>query len=132
MVTALIPWIMLPLRLILGVICIIRGYPKLKVPERAATVFLKIGMPSTKLSAVIIALTEFFGGIALVLGFSTRIIAALLIAELTVVAWRKIKIRKRYHSDYKLDLLLIIISIILLILGSGGLSVDQRFGWRLG
>ena len=82
-----------------------------------------------KLSAIIFAIIEVFGGIALILGFATRIVTALLIIETAVLAYKK-KVKKK--KGYEFDLALIAAFIILFFLGSGSLSIDQMFGWLLG
>ncbi|MBL7100715.1 MAG: DoxX family protein [Nanoarchaeota archaeon] len=129
----LIPWAVLPLRLILGILYVTRGYPKIKSPERTATLFLRLKIPSTKLSAAIVAVIEFFGGIALIIGFSTRIVAILLALNIAIFTYlKKSKKKKSFASNYGYELMLLIAFGILIIFGAGNLSIDQTFGWLLG
>lgn len=128
MATEFIMLALLPLRLALGIICIIRGTPKLSI-EKTSTIFLKLGIPAVKLSAILAAIIEVFGGVALIIGFATRIVAALLVIETAVLAYKK-KVKKK--KGYEFDLVLIAAFIILFFLGSGSVSIDQMFGWLLG
>ena len=87
-------WGMLLLRLALAAVCIAQGYVKLFImgPDMvAAKLFTPIGIPLPLLSAWVVALVEFIGGIALALGLFTRI-AALLIGIVMVVAIFTVKI----------------------------------------
>lgn len=129
----LISWLVVPLRLILGILFVIHGYPKLKSPERTATHFLKLKIPMPKLSAITIAIIEFFGGIALIIGFLTRIIAALLVINTIIIAYKKkTKSKETFIEKYGFELILIAVLITLVLLGAGNLSIDKMFGWLLG
>ncbi len=126
-------WAALPLRLMLGILYIIHGYPKIKSPESTATFFLKLGIPVPKLSAIVVAIVEFFGGIALIIGFSTRIAAALLAINMMVAAYmKKTKMKENFIGGYEFDLTLAAVLIALFLLGAGNFSIDQMFGWLLG
>lgn len=123
----------IPLRLILGIIFIFHGAPKIRHPERTATHFLKLGIPLPKLSAIIIGIIEFFGGIALLIGFSTRIAAALLAINMLIATYkRKTKMKEEFMKGYGVELILVAALIALVFLGAGILSVDNTFGWLLG
>ncbi|MBU4501511.1 MAG: DoxX family protein [Nanoarchaeota archaeon] len=119
----------IPLRIVLGLIYIIHGFPKLKDPERTATIFLRKKIPLPKVSAILIAITEFFGGIMLLFGFTTRIVAALLLIIMVVAVFLE---KQRIKESYEYYMLLIAGLLTLFLLGSGNLSVDQTFGWLLG
>src|SRR4030042_870640 len=80
---------------VIGILFLAHGFPKLRSPERAATHLLKLGIPWPKLSAIIVGIIEFFGGIALILGFETRIVSTLLAVIMLVGAFkRKIKLKE--------------------------------------
>lgn len=119
----------LPLRLVLGILYLTYGFQKLKNLERTETIFLKLRLHWPKLSATTISIIEFFGGIALLVGFLTRIIASLLAIQIGIIAYKKIRTKK---FNYGLDLILIVALVLLVILGAGNLSIDQIFGWLLG
>lgn len=123
----------LPLRLILGIVYIIYGFTKIKSPERTATLFLKLGIQAPKLSAILVAILEFFGGIALIIGFSTRVVAALLAIQMAAAIYlKKKKMKKNLICPFNYDLILTAALIILFFLGAGVLSIDHMFGWLLG
>ena len=69
----------LSLRVVLGIIFIYHGYQKL-FGGLAGTgqFFASLGIPLASFFAVIVALVEFFGGIALLIGFLTRWASVLL------------------------------------------------------
>jgi putative oxidoreductase len=75
-----------------------------------------------------VALFEFFGGIALVIGILTRLIALgfaidMLVAILLVLL-------KNGFSHYELEFLLLVSSLALFLAGPGGFSVDALLGRR--
>ncbi len=125
----LLPWIALILRIVIGILFLAHGFPKLKSPERAATHLLKLGIPWPKLSAVIIGIIEFLGGLALIAGFETRVVSTLLAVIMLVGAVkRKIKLKESVWFE----LIMVAMLITLIIIGAGSYSIDQRFGWLLG
>lgn len=117
------------LRVVIGILFLAHGFPKLRSPERAATHLLKLGIPWPKLSAIIVGIIEFFGGIALILGFETRIVSTLLAVIMLVGAFkRKIKLKEPVWFE----LIMVAMLIALIIIGAGSYSIDQRFAWLLG
>jgi|SRR3989344_6941910 len=118
------------LRLVLGIIFIAHGYPKL-FKNFGATVdfFGSVGLKPAKFLVIIVAVSEFFGGIALVLGFLTQI-AALLITMVMLVAMvyvKKIKFKKGLVDGYEFDLILFAAALALLFLGPGAFAIDLPF-----
>jgi putative oxidoreductase len=77
--------VLLASRLLLGVIFVISGYGKLTGLEGFAVSLAQQGVPMTSILAPLGAATEFFGGLALVLGIGTRY-AALVMVGFTVTA----------------------------------------------
>ena len=60
------------LRLVLGIIFIVHGYPKLfKAFGQTAGFFESVGIKPAKFWVVVVGISEFFGGIALLVGFLT-------------------------------------------------------------
>lgn len=72
------------LRVVLGVIFIAHGAPKLFAGGMEGTVgfFASLGIPLPLIAAWLIALLEFVGGIALILGFFVTPVALLLIVHM--------------------------------------------------
>lgn len=128
------PWGALFLRLVLGAAMIFHGYSKV-VPaslhgsavapmEHYSGFVASLGVP--RWLGYISALTEFVGGILVIIGLLTRF-AAFLIAINMAFA---IALVTRHHgytgSEYPLALL--VIALMLLFYGSGMLALDRRFG----
>ena len=121
----------LALRLALGAIFIVHGWPKLKDLKKTATGFNGIGFKSGGFWGTLVALLEFFGGIALVLGFYTQTFAALFALEfLTIVVWKLAK-RQPFVGGWEFDLIVLAGLLVLVANGGGAYSLDRTFfiGW---
>lgn len=143
---------LLVLRLVLGGIFIIHGYPKLfggpgqseRLPESAkatlgpgfveqvegggvsATVGMmeSLGLPNAKAAGWSVALVEFIGGIALVFGFKTRPMAAAL-AFSQMVAINKVHASQGLVGGYEFNIALIGGTAALAIAGPGKIALDR-------
>lgn len=130
-------WAPIFARLALGVIFFAHGAQKLLGlfggPGMSKTIqfFAQEGIPP--FLAVVAILTEFFGGIALTLGFLTRI-AAIGLAIDMVVAIYKVHLQNGFFLNnsngpgFEYNLALIGLALSLLIWGAGNLSIDQVIG----
>lgn len=128
------PWGALFLRLVLGIAMIFHGYSKvipaslhgntLSALQHHSHFVATLGVPYWL--GYISALTEFIGGILLVLGLLTRF-AAFMVACNMLGA---ILLVTRHHgysgSEYTLALL--VIAVMLLFYGAGTLALDRRIG----
>lgn len=118
------------LRVALGVIFIVHGFPKLfKSYSQTVEFFESVGLKPGKFWVFVSGSVEFFGGIFLVMGLFTQA-AALLIAVNIAVAlfWVKIhKSKAKFSNGYEFDLLLFVAAIALLFLGAGALALDLPF-----
>src|SRR5713226_4740227 len=117
------------LRLAIGTLFIIHGYPKLTSAQR------KQGgawMKSVGMSATMVPLggfVEFFGGIALILGLLTPIVAVLSALWMLSTTWFSIsKVKKKYAGGYEIDITLFLAALALALLGSGIFSIDRLLG----
>jgi putative oxidoreductase len=113
------------LRLVLGVIFVAHGYPKLfggGMEKFVGTVTGKVGMPP--FMAYVAALSEFGGAVLLLLGLFTRW-AALFIAGVMVVATTTIHWNQGLVKGYEFTLSLLAAALVLMISGGGWLSVDK-------
>ena len=116
----------------------IYGYPKLTAPRRIAQILNRMGVPS--LATYLTAILQFFGGLFLIIGFIVRIVA--LLFAISMVADTTLKITKMKASyiregspvetvvsiTYENDILYLLLSIVMLILGAGVLSLDYLIG----
>ena len=118
------------LRLAVATIFIRHGAQKLFVFGFAGVTgaFTQMGVPFPGVTGPFIALLEFFGGIALLIGLLTRLIAlgfvfdmlgAILLVQL-----------KRGFSGYELEFLLLGSSLALVLTGAGRFSVDALLAGR--
>ena len=94
--------------------------------EGTTTFFGNIGIPLAGFFAVVVALVEFFGGIALLLGLGTRTVSGLL-AITMLVALIAAHIPQGYDAAFERALLALGAAIALMFTGSGSLSLDRVF-----
>lgn len=128
----------LALRLVLGAIFIVHGYPKLSNLKQTAGFLGSQGFAPAIFWAFVLSVTEFFGGIALVIGFASRIAAVLLIISMLVALclhlfkWKTPFTKGKEGIGWEYDLLIIAGLLAVLLLGSGNISVDSVIGWMWG
>jgi putative oxidoreductase len=117
------------LRLVIGSVFIIHGYPKFSVAQRKqGGEWLKnMGLPSGLM--LFAAVVEFFGGLAILLGILTQIIAVLFTLFMLSTTWlSKVKIKKKFAGGYEIDVILLAASLALAALGAGAFSIDHLLG----
>ncbi|MBS3170136.1 DoxX family protein [Candidatus Woesearchaeota archaeon] len=131
-------WAPVALRIVLAVVFIVHGYPKLFKDFKGTSSFLAgLGFNPGAFWALILGVSEFFGGIALLLGAASRVVASLLIISMTVATLIKIfkwktPFTKNDASGWEFDLLLVAGLVTIFLLGSGNWSIDRVVGWILG
>jgi len=121
----------LPLRIMLGIVFLYHGYPKMLTKNgfmEHVKVIKSIGFKPPVFWAFCSAFAEFFGGLAVLLGGFTRV-AAVLIAINMLVAWyaKKFVWKSPFniiHGGYEYDLVLIAAALTLALLGAGPFSLD--------
>jgi putative oxidoreductase len=74
----------LVLRLVIGIAFISTGWTKLHNLENITNFFKTLGIPAAHIQAPMVATIEFVGGLLLVLGLGTRLVAALLTGVMAV------------------------------------------------
>lgn len=72
------------LRVFLGILFVVNGWMKLGNMEMFTGAVAGLGFPAATFFAYAAALTEFLGGIALLVGFGVRVAASLLVAVMLV------------------------------------------------
>jgi putative oxidoreductase len=120
---ALQPLGLLLLRLVLGIIFIWHGYPKLTHPNAMHGMFVQHGFPAYFVTVA--GVLEVFGGGLLILGFLTRIAALLLAIEMAVAIW-KVHSAGGYLAmhNYEFPLVLAAVCFALATVGAGRGSAD--------
>lgn len=121
-------------RVITGVIFIAHGYQKLFVYglDGVQDGFTKMGAPFPMLTAPLVAGLEFFGGIALVVGLLTRVVALGLAVNM-IAALFLVHLAAGFFmpSGYEFVLLLTAVCIAFVLGGGGRLSLDNVLARRL-
>ncbi len=121
-------WGSLLLRVFLGITFLVHGIDKFQGGiSNTAGFFESLGLPG--FSAYIVALIELIGGIALILGLGTRVVAGLLVIILAV-ATMKVKLAVGFLGNgqmagYELDLALLVIAVYLALKGRTLWAVDN-------
>ena len=119
------PYAWLLLRCGLAVVFMYHGYPKLFGDrERMVEAFQAIGLPA--FTVYLAGAIEFVGGIALALGFSTRIAAMLLLFDMLGAMW-KYNFNEGIYAvrEYELPLILGLACLLIMTTGGGPLSLDR-------
>ena len=119
------------LRIAIGILFVVHGYPKLFGKEmglkKVAEFFKSVGITFAPLAALVVGVLEFFGGLALIAGLLTRVIAALLAIQMVVALLvSKFKLKKAFSGGWELDFLLIAALIALAIIGAGMWAIDTN------
>jgi len=120
------------LRLAAATIFIRHGAAKLFVYGFAGVTgaFTQMGVPFPGVMGPLIGILEFFGGIALALGFLTRPLAVAFVLDM-LGAILLVQM-KRGFSNYELEFLLLGSSVALLLTGAGRYSLDALLAGRAG
>ncbi|MBM3257445.1 MAG: DoxX family protein [Candidatus Liptonbacteria bacterium] len=118
-------WGILILRVFFGAIIVVHGWPKIRNWEETARNFEAMGFKPGNVLGPIVAILEFFGGIALMAGFYTQLIAALLVVQFIVATIWKIKNGQKLVGGWELDLMLLGAAVLFTVLGGGAFSLDH-------
>jgi putative oxidoreductase len=117
------------LRITVGAIFLVHGWQKIYTLgfHGVAGFFGNIGIPLPLVSAVVVTLVEFLGGIALILGFATRWASLLLafdmLGAIFFVHWKNGFYMS--HSGYEYALTLLAACVALALNGAGALGIDS-------
>lgn len=129
---SLVPYVPTILRIMVGVIFFLHGLPKLQNLSGITGFLGSLNVPAPGLFGIVVAILETFGGLALILGIATRWVALLFIVEM-IVTTLLVKVNVGFivpsgqvGVGAELDLLLLVTSLALLVLGAGALSIEQN------
>ena len=124
-------WALLGLRVFVGIIFFAHGTPKIKNLKQTAQNFEMMGFKPGNLWGPFIAILEFFGGILLILGWFTQLLALLFAVEMLVATFWKIKSGQKFIDGFELDFLLVLSCLILLTSGAGYYAFDNYWPIKL-
>lgn len=131
---------LLILRLAMGIIFLVHGWPKLNPnsPMKGTAGFAgflkQMGVPLPGLFAWVVALLETVGAALLILGLGTRILALGFAIDMLVAAFvakrgfMKVPFMAQQTTGWELDFALLAASLALLFLGAGSIAVDPLIG----
>ncbi|MDP3764572.1 MAG: DoxX family protein [bacterium] len=107
-------------RLVLGVTFVLHGWPKIKNPMGMAEWLKSMRFPMPALLSVIVAVVEFFGGLAVLLGVYTQLPALLISFNMLIATLvRKIANKDKWVGGYELDLSLLALALLIALYGPG-------------
>ena len=119
------------LRVWVGVNFVAHGYPKLgKGRQRTLQWTKSLGVPT--LATYLAIVLEFFGGLALIIGFIVPIVGFFIALEMIgAILLKKTKMKAPYmgQNSYEIDITYLMLAIALIVLGAGIISVDSFLGF---
>src|SRR5207245_7883631 len=114
------------LRFAVGTLFIVHGYPKLTAAQRTqGGAWMKsMGMPAAMVPFG--GIVEFFGGLALILGILTPIVAVLSALWMLSTTWFAMsKMKKKYVDGYEIDITLFMNALALALIDSGIYTIEH-------
>ena len=133
-------WGPLILRIGVGIIFLVHGWPKLnpnspmKGPAGFSGFLKQMGVPLPTFFGWIVALLETVGAVLLILGLGTRVLAVLfainMLVAIFVVKRRVMKVgfSAQQATGWELDFAMLVISLALLFTGAGSIALDPILG----
>jgi len=116
-------------RVLLGALFLVHGWPKIKNMKGPIVWVKSTGFPAGATFVVLFTLLEFFGSIALILGFLVQVVAILFILEMIATSiFSKTKLGKKYVLGYELDVVYLVLALVVALLGPGPWSLDAVLG----
>ena len=112
------------LRIVLALVLMAHGLPKLKNLKQTAEQFSAMGFKRARFWGTVVAVVESLGGLLLLLGFFTQIVAVIIAVQF-LVATLKVKLAKGLVGGYEFDLLILAAAFALITLGGGAWSLDS-------
>lgn len=115
-------WVLFFSRVVLGVVMIYHGNKKIFSLRKNAASFEEMGFRPGMIFGTIVAVVEYVGGIAVLIGIYAAFFAAIFAFQMIVGTFWKLK-KKKSFTDYAYDLLLLAISAVIMAFGPGNFSL---------
>lgn len=125
---------LLALRIGIGIELLVHGWPKIKSPASVAGFMGQLGMKPALFWTWIVALVEFLGGIALILGLLTRPAAFFVTIQFLLITFylkpkrMKVPFTTPQGAGWEWDWLIMMMGLALLLAGAGAYSLDSVIG----
>jgi putative oxidoreductase len=119
-------WALVALRVGLGVVLVIHGYAKLFGTggvEGFSGMLENLRFPAPLFFAYVVSLLEFVGGIMLIIGLWTKVVASLVLVQFLVIL---LYVKKLAFPQSDSDLLIFAMALSLVLTGAGMYSVDGK------
>lgn len=116
-------WGLLLVRVVLGVILIVHGLPKLRDLKGTGSWMAKQGFRPGGFWAVVVGLVETVGGAMIVFGFLTQVVVVLVAIQFVVILLSVKRTAK--FADKETDLLVFASAVLLITMAGGDLSLDN-------
>lgn len=120
-------WGIVPVRVVVGLVFVVHGGQKLFVFGLGGTAgFMgQVGIPAPALAAVVVTAVELLGGLALILGLFTRVVAVLVAIDM-LVAIAVVHLRAGFFVPKGVEFVLTLLaaSVTLAMVGAGAASLD--------
>lgn len=107
-------------RIVLGITFIKHGWPKIKHPLGMKIWLAEMKFPAPAALSVLVAVVEFFGGLAVLTGIYLQEAALLIAANMVVAALvKRFNMKKNWVDGFELDLALLALALMLALYGAG-------------
>jgi len=130
----LTPWAIAMVRVVIGFVFVMHGWQKLVDTGVGQTgdFFSSLGIPLPDLAATWVTVVELVGGLALILGVATVVVAMLLTVDMVVAFATVHRENGVFVTDngYELVLVLGASCLMLMVAGPGALALDNRWSWK--
>jgi len=120
-------WVLLFVRVVLGIVMVYYGRLKIKDLKSNASDFVKMGLRPGWLWGTLVAIIEFVGGIAMLIGFLAEIAAVFFGIQMIAGAIWKITKEKKPFTDWSYDIQLLAMSLVIITFGPGFYSALPLF-----
>ena len=111
-------WSLLLLRVVLALVFLVHGWPKLIGLKNTWTMFDSMGFKPGMLWGTVVAMLEVFGGLGILLGVYLVPLSFLLALQMLVATLWKMKAGQKF-AGYEIDLLLVVALYALATIGGG-------------
>lgn len=112
-------WALFFVRVVVGVVLLYYGVPKIRDPKKNAGDFASMGFRPAWLWGCLGILNEFIGGIAIFVGFYPELFASMFGFQMLIgTLWKKFKLNKQF-PEYSYDIQLLALCVVIMKFGGG-------------